>query len=110
MVFLALTVIALFNAAQLREQHNTSVRLLNWELTQVLQLDKNQMEKIHIINAVYEVEVARLRHEDVAMKQEKVNQLLCERNKRILQVLDRDQQNMLYRYCSDVISFSKMFQ
>jgi hypothetical protein len=107
-VFLALSAIACLNAGQIQHQHNTAVKLMNWELTQLLALDKNQMEKIHAINAVYEVALSKLHRHNNELKQQEVSRLLCERNKRILQVLNHEQQNILYHYCTDVISFSKM--
>jgi hypothetical protein len=51
LVFLSLTVIALFNAGLLWEEQKISQQYMNFELTQMLELNENQMEKIRSIQA-----------------------------------------------------------
>jgi hypothetical protein len=110
LVFLALTVMALFNAGQLWEGQRISIRLLNFELTHLLDLDRSQMEKIQAINAVYEIEVSRLIDDNVVSRNEKVNALLTQRNDRIMEVLNEQQQKALYVYCTDLIFITKMLE
>ena len=106
-VFLALGAIACLNAGQIRQQHDSAVLLMNWELTQALALDKTQVEKIHEIHMGYEVALTRLPGRDIASKHQEINQLLDERNQQILEVLNREQQKILYHYCTNVISHSE---
>lgn len=86
------------------------MQYMNVQLSQMLKLEKSQMEKIHSINAVYEIELARLTEDNMEARKEKINQLLRERNQKILEVLNEQQRKMLYTYCTDLISFSKMFE
>jgi hypothetical protein len=107
-VFLALGAIACLNAGQIKQQHNSAIILMNWELTQVLALNKTQMQRIHDIHVRHEVALSRLTGHDITSKQQEISRLLGERNQQILKVLTRDQQKILYHYCTDVISFSEM--
>lgn len=86
------------------------MQYMNLQLTEMLQLDKNQLEKIHAINAGYEIEISRLAIENVDARNEEINRLLRERNQKVMEVLNEQQQKMLYTYCTDLISFSKMFE
>lgn len=110
LVFLALIIMALFNAGQLWERQRIAIRLLNFELTHLLDLDKNQMEKIQAINAVYETEVSRLKDDNAVLRNEKVTALLMQRNDRIMEVLNEQQQKVLYAYCTDLIFVTKMLE
>lgn len=76
----------------------------------MLALNPAQIQKINAINAVYETEISRLVDEDPEEKKETSSRLLRERNNRIMEVLNEDQQKILYTYCTDLISFSKMFE
>ena len=59
LVFLSLTVIALFNAGLLWEEQKISQQYMNFELTQMLEMNENQMEKIRSIQTLYEIEVSK---------------------------------------------------
>ncbi len=107
-VFLVLGGIACLNAGQIREQHNTAVMLMNWELTQMLALDKTQMERIHDIHVGYEDALLKLSDENSASRQQEISRLIYEKNQQILEVLNREQQKILYHYCTNVISLSEM--
>jgi GTPase SAR1 family protein len=110
LVFLSLTVIALFNAGLLWEEQKISQQYMNFELTQMLELNENQMQKIRSIQAVYEIEGSKLISESTASTAEKINLLTRERNKQIMEVLNEDQKKILRTYCTDLVSFAKMFE
>jgi hypothetical protein len=110
LVFVTLAVMTLVNAGQLWEGQKNSIRFLNFELTQILDLDKSQVEKIQAINVVYEIEVSRLGHDKGVSKNEKVNALLTQRNDRIMEVLNEQQQKSLRAYCTELIFITQMFE
>ena len=83
---------------------------MNWELTQMLALNPAQMQKINAINTLYETEISRLVNEHPEVKKVNCSRLLTERNHRIMKVLNEEQQKILNSYCTDLISFSKMFE
>ena len=110
LVFLSLTVIALFNAGLLWEEHKISQQYINFELTQMLDLTENQLEKIRSIQAAYEIEVSRVGNERIGSTSERVNLLMRERNRKIMNVLNEQQQRILHTYCTDLVSVAKMFE
>ncbi len=84
-----------------------STQYMNIQLTEMLELDRNQIEKIHSINLTYQTKAAGLLGMPGGSHVEKkVNRLLHQRNKEIIDVLTDDQQKILYTYCTDLISFS----
>lgn len=83
---------------------------MNFQLTEMLQLEKSQLEKIHSINAKYEIETSKISTENVYARDEEISRLLCERNKKVREVLNEQQQKMINTYCTDLISFSRMFE
>ena len=83
---------------------------MNFELTQMLELNENQMEKIRSIQALYEAEVSKMISEGTASTSEKMNLLTHERNKQVMDVLNEEQKKVLRVYCTDVVSFAKMFE
>jgi hypothetical protein len=109
LVFLSLTVIALFNAGLLWEEQKISQQYMNFELTQMLELNENQVRKIKSIQELYDIEVSRLISEGTAST-EKMNLLTHERNKQVMEVLNEDQKKILRAYCTDLVSFAKMFE
>jgi len=109
LVFLSLTVIALFNAGLLWQEQKISQQYMNFELTKMLELNENQMEKIRSIQAQYEIEVSKVICERTASTPEKINLLTHERNKQIMDVLNEDQKKILRAYYTDLVSFAKMF-
>jgi hypothetical protein len=110
LVFLSLALIALFNAGLLWEEQKISLQYMNFELTRMLELNENQMEKISSIHAEYEIEVSKVINESQGSRPEKINQLMRERNRRIMEVLNERQQKILSTYCSNLVSFAKMFE
>lgn len=110
LVFLSLTVIALFNAGLLWEEHKISQQYIGFELTQMLDLTENQLEKIRSIQAAYEIEVSRVGNERIGSTSERVNLLIRERNRKIMNVLNEQQQRILHAYCTDLVSVAKMFE
>jgi hypothetical protein len=110
LVFLSLTVIALFNAGLLWEEHKISQQYINFELTQMLELNENQLEKIRSIQAAYEIEVSKVDSERIVSTSEKVNMLMRERNRKIVEVLNEQQKRILHTYCTDLVSVAKMFE
>jgi hypothetical protein len=105
-----LTVIALFNVGLLWEEQKISQQYMNFELTQMLELNEKQMEKIRSIQAVFEIEVSKVKTEGIASRSEKINLLTRERNKQIMDVLNEKQKKLLRTYCPDLVSFAKMFE
>lgn len=83
-----------------------STQYMNIQLTEMLELDRNQIEKIHSINLTYQTKAAGLLATPEGFHAEKANRLLHQRNKEIIDVLTDDQQKVLYTYCTDLISFS----
>ena len=83
---------------------------MNFELTQMLELNESQMEKIRSIQALYETEVSKMISEGTASTSEKINLLTHERNKQVMDVLNEEQKKVLSAYCTDVVSFAKMFE
>lgn len=83
---------------------------MNWELTQMLALNPAQIQKINAINTLYETEISTLVDEDPEAKKENSSRLLRERNNRIMEVLNEDQQKILSTYCTDLISLSKTIE
>jgi hypothetical protein len=110
LVFLSLTVIALFNAGLLWEEHKISQQYINFELTQMLDLNENQLEKIRSIQASYEIEVSRVTSKRAGSTPEKINLLMRERNRKIMEVLNEQQKRILHTYCADLVSVAKMFE
>ena len=110
LVFLSLTVIALFNAGLLWEEQKISQQYMNFELTQMLELNENQMEKIRSVQALYEIKVSKIISEGTASTSEKINLLTHERNKQVMDVLNEEQKKVLRAYCTDLVSFAKMFE
>ncbi len=104
-----LTIMALFNTGQLLEARQIAVRYTNWELTQLLQLDKKQLERIHNIHVLYERKLSNVMQNTQQSMEEKSLALLRERNNYIMEVLNDDQQKILYTYCTDMI-FSEMVE
>lgn len=76
----------------------------------MLELNQSQMEKIRSIQAVYEIEVLKTTGDGAGAKEEKINRLTNERNRRIMEVLNEQQKNRLHTYCTDLVSFAKMFE
>jgi hypothetical protein len=110
LVFLSLTVIALFNAGVLWEGQKFSQQYMNFELTQMLELNENQLEKIRSIQLVYEREVTRISNGKAGSCPEKVKLLLHTRNRQIMEVLNEHQKIILHTYCTDLVSVAKMFE
>jgi hypothetical protein len=113
LVFITLTIMALFNVGQLWEGRRISAGYVNWELTKLLDLDEQQMKKIQSINAVYEYEMAKVYDDksiDGVVKKKKTDQLVSERNRQIMDVFNERQQKVLYTYCTDLLFFNKMFE
>ena len=110
LVFLSLTVMALFNAGLLWEEQKISQQYMNFELTQMLELNESQMEKIRSIQALYEIEVSKIMSEGTALTTEKINLFTHERNKQIMDVLNEEQKKIIRAYCTDLVSFAKMFE
>ena len=110
LVFLSLTVIALFNAGLLWEEQKISRQYMNFELTQMLELNENQMKKIRSIHALYEIEVSKVISEGTASTTEKINLLTHERNKQVMDVLDEEQKKIIRAYCTNLVSFAKIFE
>lgn len=86
------------------------MQYMNIQLAEMLELDRDQVEKIHSINLTYQSKVLGLLDIEQVPRNEKINKLLCERNKEIIDVLTEDQQKVLYAYCIDRISFSRMLE
>ncbi len=80
------------------------MRHSNWELAQLLELDKMQLERIHNIHALYENELSKVMQDAQKLREEKSLELIRERNKQIMEVLNDYQQKILYTYCTDMIS------
>ena len=76
----------------------------------MLDLNENQLEKIRSIQAAYEIEVSRVERERIGSTSEKVNLLMRERNRKIMDVLNEQQQRILHSYCTDLVSVAKMFE
>jgi len=113
LVFLSLTVIALFNAGLLWEEQKISQQYMNLELTQMLELNENQVKKIRSIQAVYEIEVSKVISEGTSPTSEKINLLTLQRNKQFIDALNEEQIKFLRTYCAcctDLVSFAKMFE
>ena len=83
---------------------------MNFELTQMLELNENQMKKIRSIQELYDIKVSGLISEGTASRSEKINLLTHERNRQIMEVLNEDQKKILRAYCTDLVSFAKMFE
>ena len=83
---------------------------MNFELTQMLELNENQMEKIRSIQAMYEIEVSKLVGEGTTSKSEKIYLLTRERNSQVMNVLNEEQKKVLRTYCTDLVLFAKMFE
>ena len=75
----------------------------------MLELNENQMEKIRSIQAQYEDEVSKAIIERTTSTPEKIDLLRHERNKQIMDVLNEEQKKILRAYCTDLVSFAKMF-
>ena len=110
LVFLSLTVIALFNAGLVWEEHKISQQYINFELTQILDLNENQLEKIRSIQAAYEVELSKVATEGIGSSSESIDLLVRERNRQIMEVLNEQQKRILHSYCTDLVSAAKMFE
>ena len=113
LVFISLTFIALLNLGQLWEGHRSSLEYVNWELIKLLDLNDHQVKKIERINATYDFELSKLGQDksgDGIVNQEKKDRLLLERSRQIMEVLNERQQDILYTYCTDLLSFNKLFE
>jgi hypothetical protein len=113
LVFISLTFIALLNLGQLWEGHRSSLEYVNWELIKLLDLNDHQVKKIERINATYDFELSKIRHDklsDGIVSQQKKDRLLLERSRQIMEVLNERQQDILYTYCTDLLSFNKLFE
>jgi len=108
LVFLSLTVIALFNAGLVWEEHKISQQYINFELSQILDLNESQLEKIRSIQAAYEIEVSQVTSETTGSKSENINLLVRERNRKIMAVLNEQQKRILHSYCTDLVSAAKI--
>jgi hypothetical protein len=73
-------------------------------------LNPAQIQKINAINALYENEISTLVDEDPEAKKKNSSRLLRERNNRIMEVLNEEQQKILSTYCTDLISLSKIIE
>ena len=104
LVFLSLTVIALFNAGLVWEEHKISQQYINFELSQILDLNEIQLEKIRSIQAAYEIEVSQV------TTSENIDLLVRERNRKIMEVLNEQQKRILHSYCTDLVSAAKIFE
>jgi hypothetical protein len=109
-VFLALTVIALFNAGQAWERQEISMHYATLEINQMLSLDDTQVDRIRAIYATCEAEIARTRNENSKSGEEKLRRLLNERNKLIMEVLNENQKRILHAYCTALVSSTKDFE
>ena len=107
LVFLALTVIALFNAGQAWERQELSMQYATMEITQMLSLDDVQVERIRVINATFEAEMSRMANENGKSKDDKMRLLLTERNSLIMEVLNENQKRILHAYCTELVSSTK---
>lgn len=87
-----------------------SMQYMNIQLAEMLELDRDQIKKIHSINLTYQKKALGLLDEEEGPRNEKITKLLRERNKEIIDVLTEDQQKVLYTYCTDLISFSRMLE
>jgi hypothetical protein len=110
LVFLSLTVIALFNAGLLWEKHKISLQYMNFELTRMLDLNENQVEEIRSIQIAYEIELSKVSRHGSVQSREKIQQLVCERNRQIMDLLNERQMGILNSYCTDLMSFAKMLE
>jgi hypothetical protein len=110
LVFLSLTVIALFNAGLVWEEHKISQQYINFELTKILDLNESQLEKIRSIQEDYEIEVSKVTSERIGSTSENINVLVRERNRKIMEVLNEQQKRILHSYCTDLVSAAKMFE
>jgi len=108
LVFLTLTVIALFDAGQLWERQEISMRYATMEIIQLLELDQAQVDRIRSINTAFEIGVSRTSSENSKLQEDKIRILLCERNKRIMEVLDARQKSVLHSYCTNLVSVAKV--
>ena len=109
LVFLSLTVMAIFNVGLLWEEQKISLRYVNSELTQMLQLSSTQLEKIRSVQAEYEAAVSKLTERTGATGETRTR-LMQERNRQIAEVLNERQKRILHTYCTDLVSFAKMFE
>jgi len=113
LVFISLTFIALLNVGQLWEGHKSSLEYVNWELIKLLDLKDQQVKRIEAINAHYDFELSKVSRDqttDDQAKQEKNDRLLLERSRQIMEILNERQQEILYTYCTDLLSFNKLFE
>ena len=110
LVFLSLTVMALFNAGLVWEQQRLALQFMNFELKRMLDLDEHQIEEIRSIQANYESEVSRIDVEGGQATATTVTNLIRERDRKILDVLSDQQKGILSTRCADVVSFSKMLE
>jgi len=109
-VFLSLTVIALFNAGLVWEEHKISQQYINFEVSQILNLNEIQLEKIRSIQAAYEIEVSQVTSKRIESTSENIGLLVRERNRKIMEVLNEQQKRILHSYCTDLVSSAKMFE
>lgn len=107
-VFICLTFVAFFNLGQTWEGHKTSLQYVNWELNGLLRLNITQMEKINAINTKYDFELGKIKGNETWSEQQKEEvsaKLLLSRNEEIMKILDDRQQELLYAYCADLLTF-----
>lgn len=113
LVFISLTFISLLNVGQAWEGHKTSLQYANWELSSLLRLNDIQMETINAINATCDFELEKVKRDEVltVRQKEKITEdLLLRRSEAIMKILDDQQQELLYAYCTDLFGFNKMFE
>lgn len=108
LVFAVLGVISLANVGLHWEIQNISKSYGRLRISQILQLDKPQIDRIRAIDGACQIELIKLKSQHPSLQYKTVSQLLRERDRRILEVLDGRQQQMMYRHCTDLVTFTKM--
>jgi hypothetical protein len=96
LVFTVLALIALFNVGLHWEIQNITKRSIDFKAASILQLDEAQIHRIHAIQTACDLQLIRLKNEANFVGHEKIDQLLRERDKEILKVLNDNQQLMLH--------------
>ena len=108
LVFLALTVIAIFNAGQTWEREEMSLHYATQEINQMLGLDEIQVRKIRTINAAYEEKLSGMINADDGCVEGKL--LLHKRNELIMEVLNERQKRILHAYCTNLVSSNEALE
>lgn len=81
------------------------MQYMNVRLAEMLELDKDQIERIRAINRAYQSELSNLEDENHRPAKARISQLLRERNSEIIEVLNERQRKVLYTCSMDLISF-----